>query len=42
MSKTVRYILYAVIIAICIMAIFVGVYALVFKEYQNPSVTTRK
>lgn len=39
MSKTVRYILYAVISAICVMAIFVGVYSLVFKDYQDSDVT---
>lgn len=31
MNKTIRYILYVLIIAICIIAIFVGVYALEFK-----------
>ena len=39
MTKTVRYILYAVILAICIMAIFVGVYSIVFKDYQNTDIT---
>lgn len=39
MTKTVRYILYAVILAICVMAIFVGVYSIVFKNYQNSDVT---
>lgn len=31
MNKTVRYILYGVIVAICIISIFIGVYALEFK-----------
>lgn len=39
MTKTVRDILYAVILAICVMAIFVGVYSIVFKNYQNSDVT---
>ena len=32
MNKTVRYILYAVITAICILAIFIGVYGIIFKK----------
>ena len=32
MNKTVRYILYVVISAICIMAIFIGVYSFIFKD----------
>lgn len=32
MNKTVRYILYAVIVAICIIALFVGVYGVIFKD----------
>lgn len=39
MNKTVRYIMYAVIVAICVMALFVGVYALVFKDMSNTDVT---
>ena len=31
MNKTVRYILYGVIVAICIISIFIGVYALEFR-----------
>lgn len=38
MDKTVRYILYGVIVAICIIAVFVGVYALEFKISGQNSV----
>lgn len=40
MNKTVRYILYAVITAICVIAIFIGVYALVFKDMSKTNITT--
>ena len=39
MGKTVRYILYAVIIAICVMSVFIGVYSLIFREYRDSNVT---
>lgn len=37
MNKTVRYILYVVITAICIMAIFIGVYSFIFKDAKVKS-----
>lgn len=46
MNKTVRYILYVVIIAICIMAIFIGVYSFIFRNSEpdksevNPETNT--
>lgn len=39
MGKTVRYILYAVIIAICVMSVFIGVYSLIFRDYRDSNVT---
>lgn len=39
MGKTVRYILYAVIIAICVMSVFIGAYSLIFREYRDSNVT---
>lgn len=42
MNKTVRYILYAVIAAICVIALFVGVYALVFKDISKANITTNE
>lgn len=38
MGKTVRYILYAVIIAICVMSVFIGVYSLIFRDYRDSNV----
>lgn len=32
MEKKIRYVLYAIIVAICVMAIFVGVFALIFRD----------
>ena len=40
MNKTVRYILYAVIVAICIIALFVGVYGVIFKDASKTNITT--
>lgn len=40
MNKTVRYILYAITSAICVIAIFIGVYALVFKDMAKAEITT--
>lgn len=42
MSKTVRYVLYGVIIAICIIAIFVGVYSLEFRISGQKNVDGNK
>ena len=39
MNRTIRFIIYAVITAICILAIFVGVYAVVFKNQTRGNVS---
>ena len=40
MNRTVRFILYAVITAICILAVFVGVYAIIFKQQTKGNVVS--
>ena len=39
MNKTVRYMIYAIITVVCILAIFAGVYVVVFKNQTVGNVT---